>query len=105
MKINNTIIGLGIATLVGVVITSTSTVKAVKAAKIIQSEREEMNKIIEEVYDAGREDLYSEEMYEQDLMVSENKALAKTIVAYSIPTAFGLATGLTGYKLLKEMRC
>lgn len=105
MKINNTIIGLGIATLLGVVITSTSTIKAVKAAKIIKTEREELDKIIEEVHDAGREDIYSEEMYKRDLMTSENKTLAKTIIEYSIPTAFGLVTGLTGYKLIKEMRC
>lgn len=103
MKISKSVLGLGLATLVGVAITSVSTIKAVKASKIIKQEREEMDKIIEEVHDADRPDIYPEEMYERDLMISENKALAKTIIAYSIPVIFSTITVYSGYKFVSGL--
>lgn len=103
MKISKSVLGLGLATLVGIAITSASTINAVKALKIIKQEREEMDKIIEEVHDAGRPDVYPEEMYERDLMISENKALAKTILVYSIPVIFSMITAYSGYRFVNGL--
>lgn len=105
MKISKKIIGLGLATLTGIIATSFTAIKAVEASKIIEEEKQENLKVIEEVHDSGRTDLYSEEDYESDLLITENKALGKNIIVFSIPSVLGLITIWFGVILFKNVRC
>lgn len=100
---NKKTIAIGLATIAGAVLTVKSTVKAVDKFEEIKKEKDKIDATIEEVRVMASEEEYSETDYENDKMISANKAIVKRVIACLTPIGyFGIALWSTK-RLAKEL--